>query len=58
MNESTAGGVGCFTVIFLILLILKLTHNIDASWWLVTLPLWGPWALLLIFIALAAAVSD
>ena len=34
-------------VLFLIFLVLKLTSVISWSWWLVTLPLWGPTALLL-----------
>ena len=29
------------TALFLIFLILKLTHVITWSWWLVTAPLWG-----------------
>ena len=31
---------GPFFTIFIVFLILKLTHVIDWSWWLVTCPLW------------------
>lgn len=33
---------GLGTLLFLIFLILKLTHVINWSWWFVTLPLWFP----------------
>lgn len=36
----------CF-VVFAIFLVMKLTGYIGWSWWYVTLPLWGPSALLL-----------
>ena len=39
-NQSTSGGIGITTVLFLVFLILKLTNNIDWSWWWVTSPLW------------------
>lgn len=41
-NESTSKGLGFGTVLFLIFLVLKLTHCIDWSWWWVTTPLWVP----------------
>jgi hypothetical protein len=34
-------------LIFLTLMILKLCHVISWSWWLVTLPLWGGYAIFL-----------
>lgn len=41
-NESSggSGGIGLSGFIFLIFLVLKLTHVIDWSWWWVTAPLW------------------
>lgn len=36
------GGIGFMGALFLIFLVLKLTHVIDWSWWWVTAPLWGP----------------
>lgn len=45
-NRNTVGsGAGCLIVIFLILLILQLTGVINVSWWIVSMPLWFPIAL-------------
>jgi hypothetical protein len=44
-NENTSNGIGFGTVLFLVFLVLKLTDNIDWSWWWVTSPLWIPLAL-------------
>ena len=41
-NENTSNGIGFGTVLFLIFMTLKLTGNIDWSWWWVTSPLWIP----------------
>lgn len=38
-NNSSGGGVGIATVVFIVFLILKLTGTISISWWLVFLPL-------------------
>jgi hypothetical protein len=56
-NQSTNGGIGLTTILFLIFLTLKLTNNIDWSWWWVFSPLWIPIALVLsifVFILLSA----
>lgn len=37
-------------ILFLIFLVLKLTNQIDWSWWWVTLPLWGSLGLLLVIV--------
>lgn len=50
MSEETSkasGGVGFLGLLFITFLALKLTHVIDWSWWLVTAPLWGVFAILL-----------
>ena len=48
-------GIGFCGLLFIVLLILKLgvgkTVVVGWSWWLVTLPLWGPLALSLVIIA-------
>jgi hypothetical protein len=41
-NNNTSNGIGFGTVLFLVFLVLKLTDNIDWSWWWVTSPLWIP----------------
>lgn len=48
MKKSTSNGIGLPGVLFLIFLILKLTGNIDWSWWWVTSPLWIPLAFVLV----------
>ena len=40
-NNSTGSGIGFFGILFIVFLVLKLTHVIDWSWWWVTAPLWG-----------------
>lgn len=44
--------IGITSALFLILLVLKLTHVIDWSWWWITAPLWLGWSLILLFIVL------
>ena len=41
-TTKTTGGVGFFGLLFITFLVLKLTHVIDWSWWLITMPLWCP----------------
>jgi hypothetical protein len=41
-ESSSSGGIGLGGVLFVVFLVLKLTHNIDWSWWWVTAPLWIP----------------
>ena len=41
-KKNNYGGIGIAEALFLVFLTLKLTDNIDWSWWYVTLPLWGP----------------
>jgi hypothetical protein len=42
MKES---GISLGTILFVVFLVLKLTHIIDWSWWWVTSPLWIPVAI-------------
>ena len=55
-ERASSNGIGCGTVLFMIFLVLKLTHNIDWSWWLVTAPLWAPLAVVAL-IAIAVGVA-
>jgi hypothetical protein len=41
-NSNSSNGLGIGTVLFIVFLVLKLTHVIDWSWWWVTAPLWVP----------------
>jgi hypothetical protein len=49
-KQITPVNSGILTVLFVVFLVLKLTGNIDWSWWWVTSPLWLPLALLLVTI--------
>jgi hypothetical protein len=56
-NSSSSGGVGFFGLMFLIFMTLKLTGVIDWSWWWVTSPLWGGFALIFIVIMIVVVVK-
>lgn len=40
MSNNSSGGVGFSTLLTLIFVTLKLTGNIDWSWWWVLSPIW------------------
>lgn len=45
IRQKSGEGVGFFGLLFITFLVLKLTHVIDWSWWWVTAPLWGGFAI-------------
>lgn len=56
-SQVKSEGFGLGTVLFIVFLILKLTKTIAWSWWWVTAPLWGPFALvvfIMIFVGFVA----
>lgn len=57
-NNKSSGGLGIPTILLVVFLVLKLTNNIDWSWWWVLSPLWIPFALLIgiVFTALLIMV--
>jgi hypothetical protein len=56
-SKSSSSGIGLSGLLFVIFLVLKLTGNIDWSWWWVTSPLWIPIALIAsIFIVVLVVV--
>lgn len=60
-SQVKSEGFGLGTVLFIVFLILKLTKTIAWSWWWVTAPLWGPFALvvfIMIFVGLFVAIFD
>jgi len=62
-NNSTTGGIGFGTVLFLIFLTLKLAQIGEVanwSWWWVTSPLWIPLLIvaIMIFIVIIIRVLD
>jgi hypothetical protein len=42
MKKGASNGIGLPGVLFVVFLVLKLTGNIDWSWWWVTSPIWIP----------------
>jgi hypothetical protein len=54
MKES---GIGLDIILFVVFLILKLTGNIDWSWWWVTSPLWIPIAIVVVFLILGTIIT-
>jgi hypothetical protein len=56
-NHPVVGGVSVSTTLFLIFLILKLTGNIQWSWWWIFAPYWIPLALILGIIIIIMIVS-
>jgi hypothetical protein len=49
-SKSSSSGISLTGVLFVLFLVLKLTGNIDWSWWWVTSPLWIPVALAFSFL--------
>jgi hypothetical protein len=56
-NNNTNGGLGLTTIVFLVFLILKLTDNIDWSWWWVFSPFWIPVVLVISIFVITIFVS-
>jgi hypothetical protein len=50
-NNTTSNGIGIFSVLGIVFIVLKLTKTIDWSWWYVLMPFYGPLLLLLVIIA-------
>ncbi len=53
--DNRSGGIGCFGVLAIVFIVLKLCKLINWSWLWVLAPLWMPFALVLI-IALIALI--
>jgi ABC-type polysaccharide/polyol phosphate export permease len=59
MNNQN--GIGITGALFCIFLVLKLTNNIDWSWWWVTAPLWLPLTVIIViggFALIIASIID
>jgi hypothetical protein len=56
-NKTTSNGMGIGTILFLIFMTLKLTGDIDWSWWWVTAPLWIPLVGFLAFAGIAVVIA-
>jgi phosphoglycerol transferase MdoB-like AlkP superfamily enzyme len=56
-SSSSSSGIGLCGLLGVAFIVLKLTGVIDWSWWWVTAPLWGGFALAMIIIACAVGVT-
>lgn len=56
-SSSQSGGIGVLGLLGVLFVGLKLTGVINWSWWWVTAPFWGGFALLLAILALVTVVS-
>lgn len=59
-SSSSSGGLSSVSVLTIVFVVLKLTHNIDWSWWWVLSPLWISFGLCVVIgmiLGLAGAVS-
>lgn len=58
MEDNTkSSGMGCCSTLFLIFIVLKLTGNIDWSWWWVLSPLLIPISILLVIAIIAVSLD-
>ena len=51
-SSSSSSGIGFFGLLGIVFIVLKLTHYIDWSWWLVLLPIYGGALLWIIILVL------
>lgn len=51
-SNSSSSGLSFSGVLFIVFLVLKLTHVIDWSWWWVTAPLWIPFCIVILSVIL------
>jgi hypothetical protein len=57
ISKNNSSGLSLTAVIFIVFLILKLTGNIDWSWWWITSPLWIPIAFVLSIFFIAIFIT-
>lgn len=51
-SSSSSGGIGVLGLLGVAFVVLKLTHVINWSWWWVTIPFWGGFAIGLVILAI------
>jgi hypothetical protein len=56
MANNTDNGSNLTGVLLILFIVLKLTHNIDWSWWWVLSPLWVPVAMVMALMVLTALI--
>lgn len=55
-TSSSSSGIGLAGVMFVVLFVLKITEQIDWSWWWITLPLWLGFGIIFGAVAIAFIV--
>ncbi|QHZ59826.1 hypothetical protein HWD03_gp066 [Alteromonas phage vB_AmeM_PT11-V22] len=56
-DNNQSGGIGICTLLTVLFVGLKLTDNIDWSWWWVLSPMWLPAAVLLVIVLFFMSLS-
>ena len=56
-HTSTNSGIGFSSLLTIVFIVLKLTHNIDWSWWWVLSPIWISICLGIFFMALFVIIA-
>lgn len=56
-RNNTSGGLSLASVLTVVFVVLKLTDNIDWSWWWVLSPLWISLGLVFVLVVIAGLVS-
>lgn len=56
-TKVTVGGLSFPSALALVLIVLKLTHYIDWSWWWILLPLYAPFVAVLAFLLFCAIMA-
>lgn len=56
-SSASSGGIGVFGLLGIVFVVLKLTHVINWSWWWVTAPFWGGFALFAIIFLIVGAIA-
>lgn len=56
IGAPTNGGIGALSLLGIVFVTLKLTGYIDWSWWWVTAPFWGVFALATVILIMLAEV--
>lgn len=56
-SNGSSRGIGLGGAVFIVFLILKLCHVIDWSWWWVTCPLWGMFAIFAAILVVSLLVA-
>lgn len=56
-KTASSGGIGFTGLLTIVFIVLKLTHNIDWSWWWVLSPIWISIAILLACLVVAALIT-